>query len=231
MKDLAHFYPAIAMRMGPASSRHQFPTSSLALVPQLGIVVMGVTQHVAHLPRQLVQQDRGDLIVPPSRNGQPGSQRDPHPAYGDSEVQLPPIPPAMPARVAPPGFSIHRGMRDDALLPMFFVPDASTRFQRRTIDRHSTPLRGPRLEQAHQGAPYAADQAWQTLRERGQTALPGAACRKAPVLRQQRPQMLEQRIILVEKCQESIGLVETANNHDNEGLHDEPVGIRLWATA
>src|SRR5262245_36428660 len=120
MKDLAHFYPAIAMRMGPASSRHQFPTSSLALVPQLGIVVMGVTQHVAHLPRQLVQQDRGDLIVPPIRNGQLGSQRDPHHAYGDSEVQLPPIPPAMPARFAPPGLSINRGMRADALLPMFF---------------------------------------------------------------------------------------------------------------
>jgi len=157
MKDLAHFYPSIAMWMRPTARRHQFPAALLALVPPLGIIIVGVTQYGAYLPGQLVQPARGYLIVASIRDGHLGGQWEPHCADGHGAVQLPPIPPAVPARLAPACFGLNRRMGDDALLPMFFVPDASSRLQWRPIDRHSAALRSPWVELAHQGAPHAAE--------------------------------------------------------------------------
>ena len=231
MEHPAHFYPALAMRMRPTARRYPCPAALLAWVPPLGIILVGVTHSGASLPGQLVHPARGSRIGAAMRDGQRGGQGEPHGADGHGEGPLPPIPPAVPARRAPACCGLKRRMGDNALLPMFLVPDASARLPWRTIDRPGAARRGPGLALAHQGSPHAADAPWHMLGEGDQMLLSGAACRQTPLRSQQRTPLLGQGVSWVEKGHEGRDGRETAKTHDDASLHQQPVGIHPRVTA
>ena len=102
-------------------------------------------------------------------------------------MQVPAVPPAVPARLRPPRFGINRRMGNLAGLPVLLVPDPAAGFQGGAVDRRGPAVVGPRLEHGHQVPPEAANQAGQVRWQAGDSPLPGPASRKAAVLVQERP--------------------------------------------
>jgi hypothetical protein len=99
---------------------------------------------------------------------------------------------------------------------MFLVPHASTDLEWRAITGDGSAMHGPGLQQRSQMPATGANQAGQVLRQPGQAPLPGPPTGQPPLLiqEQQPPQLLRERIIVLQKGQQSIGRVEAANNHD-----------------
>ena len=55
MEDFPHLHPAIAMGIRASPGGDQLTAAFVALIPQLGSVVLRVSQHVADFSRQLLQ--------------------------------------------------------------------------------------------------------------------------------------------------------------------------------
>jgi hypothetical protein len=110
---------------------------------------------------------------------------------------------------------------------MLFVPHAATGLQGGVIDGDGTPMPGPRLQQRHPVPATVANQPWQARRQGRQKAHPHAADGKTPMLAQQRASLAWQGIRLIEKRQHGIRRIETTNTHDDQRLHEEPIGIGL----
>ncbi len=122
-------------------------------------------------------------------------------------------------------------MRHLAFVLVLFVPDPATRFQWRAVHRHGASVVGPRCAHCHQMPPEAADQTRQVLGECREPALPSAAGRNPPVLLQKWPHLLSHRVLLVKKRQQGVRRIEAANDHDDQHLQDEPVGIRVGSSS
>jgi hypothetical protein len=63
MKHSPHFHTAVPVGIRRSLRSDQLTAAPLALASQLGIVVLGIAQHIAYLPRQLLQQQGSHLIV------------------------------------------------------------------------------------------------------------------------------------------------------------------------
>jgi hypothetical protein len=114
---------------------------------------------------------------------------------------------------------------------MFLVPDAPIGAQGRTVDGRRVSLRGPRLQQRDQMAPQTPDQCGQPRRQFLKASFPGAPCGKTPVLRQQWTKLLRHGIRLFQKAEQSIGRIESPNDHDDQRFNKEFVGVGLLPSA
>src|SRR5262245_45072761 len=161
VKDTPDFNAAIGVRISPPVRGDQFAVMAATLGVQLWGIVMLIAQDIADLSRQLGEQQRGDITVSDIGHGKLRGQRNPQTANRHRQVQLPAVPPAVPARLAPMGFGINGGVRDDARLPIFLMPDATVRPNHRAITSRSMTLLGPRIEEYHQVASKPPNQAGQ----------------------------------------------------------------------
>src|SRR5512138_3507281 len=119
VKEPPYLHPAIGMRICPPAGRYQLAVMQSAFGAQRRGIVMLVTQDIAYRQRQFGQQPRGDHIIGLIGRGEFGSQRNPQPSKGYSQMQFPAVPPAMIARLAPGCFEIDAGMRHHTLLTFF----------------------------------------------------------------------------------------------------------------
>ena len=131
MKHAADFDPTIGVRIRAPARGHQFTIVASTLGPQLRGIVMLIAQDLADLGGQLGKQRRRDLTVGDIGDGELSSQGNPEAADGHGQVQLPPVPPPVPARLAPVRLGVNRGVGHHASLPIFPVPDAAVRAYRR----------------------------------------------------------------------------------------------------
>src|SRR5207253_10320131 len=90
-------------------------------------------------------------------------------------MQLPAIPPTVPATLGPTRLCINRSMGDFAFFFGFFVPDAATRIEFGTIESCRLSAVSPGFEYAHQMPTEIPNQLWQGRWQLRQPAFPGAA--------------------------------------------------------
>src|ERR1700754_5175058 len=225
MKDSPHLNSTVLMRMRASSRRHQFAIMPDAFLPQLWRVVVRVTQHVAHLQGQLLQQFWRDQIVGFTGQGEFCGQWNPQAADADGQMQLPAVPPTVIPTLAPGRFCIYRGMRHFTSQAMFLMPYAAIGAQWRTINGGGSPLGRPRLQTHNQPATQTTNQGGQAYGQLLKAALPGAARRKASVFSQQGTDGQRQGIRLGQKAEQGISGIEAANDHDDQGFDKELVGV------
>src|SRR5215471_17570698 len=227
MKEPPDCDAPIPMGIRATTRGNQFTVVQGALRAQHWCVVVCISEDVAHCQRQLLQQLGCDQIVGVTGAGTLRSQGDPDAPDHDRQMQLPAVPPAVIPRLTPCGFSVNRGMRDFPGQPMFLVPDAAVGAQGRTVDSGRVSLGGPGLQQHGQMAPEAADQRRQSCGQFLKAPFPGTSCRKTPVLRQQGTNLLRHWVGLLQKTEQGIGRIESPNDHDDQRLDKELVGIGL----
>jgi hypothetical protein len=63
VEDFSDFHAAITMGIWPSSSRDQLAATPVAPPPQFGIVIVGIAQHIAHLPWPLLHQQGRHRVV------------------------------------------------------------------------------------------------------------------------------------------------------------------------
>src|SRR4029434_1734915 len=146
-------------------------------------------------------------------------------------MELPAAPPAVIPGLAPGRFGVNGGMRDFAGQPMVLVPDAPVGAQWCTVDGRCVSLGCPRLQQRDQRAAQTPNQRGQPRRQLRKAAFPGAPCGKPPLLRQQRTNLQCDGIRLLQKAEQGIGGIESSNDHDDERLDKELVGIGFLSPA
>src|SRR5215510_14411443 len=231
MKDPSDVDSPIPMRIRATARGDQFTVVQRTFRAPFGGVVMRVTKDIPYRHRQLLQQLWGNDIVGVTGNGELRSPGDPDAADDDRQRQLPAVPPAMIPGLAPGGFGVNRGMRHFPGQPMFLVPDTPVGAQGRTVDSRRVSLGGPGLKQLDQMAAQTPDQGGQPRRQCLKASFPGTSRRKTPVLRQQGTNPQRDRIVLFQKVQQGIGRIESPNDHDDERLDKELVGIGFLAPA
>lgn len=213
VKPFPDLHAPSAMRIWASPGGHHVTGTPVALLPPLGVMVVGIAQHQAHIARQLRQQPGSPLMIAPMRHGQLSGQGDPARPHGHGQRPLPALPPAVPPRLAPARFGLNRAGGDEALLPMLCVPPAPARRQRGASDRDGAPLPGPRRPQGDQGPPPDPHQPRHAWRQGRQAALPGAAGGPAPRLIPPRVHRAWPGIRLVEQRQQRRRRLETAGHH------------------
>ena len=232
VQEATHLDPIIRMRIGTAARGDH----CLACLRTDGIkswvVVVLVTQDIAHLGRQLRQQCQRLHVIGHVRGGQVGCQRNPHACDGRHQVQLPPVDPPVPARLGPVRLRINRRVGNQASLAILLMPDPAAGAQERAVDGDRPPARRPRLDHGHQRSAQTPNLRRQARRDGVQASLPGTACGKAAVDRQQRAQGLHLWGGLSQHTQQGMHGVQMPHNHDDQGLQKQPVRIpRRAATA
>ena len=124
---------------------------------QRGIGIGGIAQDEVSFGRQLWQQQERDLIVGVVSGRQFRRHGNPHGGHHRDQVQLPPVDPAVPARLGPVGLGINGGMGHDALFPMFFVPHAAVGPQDSAVNGDRPAICGPGVDAGDQTASQTAD--------------------------------------------------------------------------
>src|SRR5215510_5513270 len=231
MKEPSDVDSPIPMGIRATTCGDQFPMVQRTVITQLGGIVMGVTEDVPHLQRQLLQQLGGDHIVSLTGDGKLRGQGEPDAPDRDGQMELPAVPPAMIPGLAPGGFGVNRGMWDFPCEPMLLVPDAPVSAQGRTVDSCRVALRCPGLKQLDQLASQTPDQGGQPGRQLLKASFPGAPRGKTPMFSQQWPKLLRDWIVLFEKVEQRIGRIESPNDHDDECFDKELIGIGLLPSA
>ena len=153
--------PAIGVGIGATPSCYQFAIVPGAFGLQIRRIVMLVAQDIPDLSGQLGEQQRRDLTVSDIGDREFGGQGNPVAADGHGQVQLPAVPPAVPARLAPVRLRINRGVGDEAGLPILLVPDPAVRPHGSAVARGPVALLRPRIEGPHQSAAQPPNQARQ----------------------------------------------------------------------
>lgn len=86
---------------------------------------MLVPQQKAEFQGEFLEKARSLEVIGSIGGGEFCRKGNPDARRRADEVQFPALHPAMPARFGPVGFGINRGMRDDASLPVFLVPNTA----------------------------------------------------------------------------------------------------------
>src|SRR4030095_3029274 len=110
MKDPADFDSPIPMGIRATPRGDQFAVMQRTFRAQLGGVVMGVAEDIAHLQWQLLQQPWGNQIVGVTGDSELRGQGEPDAADHDRQMQLPAVPPAVISTLTPRGFGVNRRM-------------------------------------------------------------------------------------------------------------------------
>ena len=207
MKYAPYFYSSITVWIWPSPCGHKLASILSAQVPQLRIIVMGISQNVTHLRRQFVEQQWGYFVVGTVGCCQLSSQPYPNPSYGHCQVKLPSIPPSLPSALAPSCFGIDGCMRNLPFFLMFFVPYSSASFQRGAINCCCSSVLGENIEQTNKVSSKTTDQPRQAFRQSGKTSLSSATSRETSILKKEWAQLFGNLILLLKKSQQGISSV------------------------
>src|SRR3954470_4700758 len=178
VEDASDFDAIIGVRVSSSFGGDQKPLGAFACLPDVGRVVVDVSEHEAGFFWQLLEQVWGHLVVRRVGGSEPGRKRDPNPTDGDGQVQLPPIYPPVPSALGPAGFGIYGSMRHYASFSVFLVPHSAFCPQSGAVEGHRSSPTLPRPKQFHQVASQAADLLRQRVRQSLQAPLEGAPGRR-----------------------------------------------------
>ena len=161
VEDASDFDAIIGVRVSSSFGGDHKPLGALACLPDVGRVVVDVSEHEAGFLWQLLDEVQGHLVVCGVGGGEPGTKRDPNLTVGDGQVQLPPVHPPVPARFGPSGLGVYGCVRYNArfsaLLCLSLVPHPTFCLQSGTVESHRSSPTLPGLEHFHQVASQSAD--------------------------------------------------------------------------
>src|SRR5215203_4537086 len=125
MKELTDRRTGIGVRISATGGGNEKAAFLFTGSAHLRLVIESVAKNVAHFSGQILEQVRGDDVVGDIGCSQTRGQGNPKGSGAADEMQLPAIPPAMIARLAPVCLGINRRVRHDASFTVFLVPDAA----------------------------------------------------------------------------------------------------------
>src|SRR5215207_11434871 len=108
MKKLTNRRTRIGVRIRATSGGNEKAAFLLTGSAHFGLVIERVAEDVAHFSGQILEQVRGDDVVGDIGCSQARCQGNPKSSGGADEMQLPAIPPAMIARLAPVCLGVNR---------------------------------------------------------------------------------------------------------------------------
>src|SRR5829696_4167624 len=182
VEDASDFDASIGVRGSSSFGGDQKPLGALACLPDVGRVVVDVSEHEAGFFWQLLDQVRGHLVVCRVSGGEPGTKRDPNLTDGDGQMQLPPVHPPVPAALGPVSLGVYGCVGYNACFLVFLVPHSTFCLQSGTVESHRSSPTLPGLENFHQVASQAANLFGQALGQSLQTPLEGAPTGEASLL-------------------------------------------------
>src|SRR5215217_937413 len=182
VEDAPNLYSGISVRVGSSFGGDQKPLCPLAFVAYVLGVVMGISQNEACLLGQLLDQPRSHLVVRHISRGKPRREWDPHPGYGDGQVQLPSINPPVPAGFGPASLGVYGAVGYYPGFLVFLMPYSAFGLQSGAVKSYRPTPTLPGLEHFHQVAPQAADLLGKSLGQSLKTPLEGAPCGEASLL-------------------------------------------------
>src|SRR6266571_6376993 len=193
MEDAPHLFACVCFRTLSSVCCHQPPPPQHTQRSQRRSVVMLVSQHIAHIGRQLSHQlfSLGTIVM--VGRGELSCEWYPHTANHRYQVEFPPIHPTMITRFGPMSLGVNQGVRHFSRLAVLFVPYTTPGTQHCAIGSHRSATGGPGLDKLYQMASQAANLSRQLVRQRLQAALPGAASRVASIFHKQQAQSLHLR--------------------------------------
>src|SRR5215217_764512 len=143
-------------------------------LPDVGGVVVNVSEHEAGFVRQLLDEVGSHQVVCCVGWGESGRQWDPNLTDGDGHVQLPAVNPSMPARLSPSRLGVYGAVGHLARFLVFVVPHPTFRLQSGGVESYRSSPALPRLEHFYQAASQAADLLRHALGQSLKTPLEGA---------------------------------------------------------
>src|SRR5918993_1419195 len=227
VEDASDFDASIGVWVSSSFGGDQKPLlGAFPRLPDVGRVVVDVSEYEARLIWQLLDQVRGHLVVCCVGGSEPSRQRNPNLTDGYGQVQLPTVHPAVPAALGPVSLGVYCCMGYLARFLVFLVPHSAFCLQNGTVEGHRSPPALPGLEHFHQVAPQAADLLGESLGQSLQTPLEGAPTGGAPT---GEASLLTKQIAhhphfggrFVEDCQELSHPVQPSYDHDQKRLQEE----------
>jgi hypothetical protein len=125
VEDATHLFADIVVRVRSILGGDQAAVEGLPSLMDVGGIVVEVTQQVASVCRQFLDEGWGHFVVRLVGWGEGCGQGNPYRSDGDDDVQLPAIDPTMPARPGPVGLGVNGSMGHHTLVPVFLVPYAT----------------------------------------------------------------------------------------------------------
>src|SRR5215207_3467982 len=231
VEDASDFHPRIGVRVSSSFGGDQKPLGAFACLPDIGSVVVDVSEHEGGFFWQLLDEVRGHLVVCRVGGGESGTKRDPTLTDGDGQVQLPAVNPPVPATLGPVSLGVYGCVGYNARFSVFLVPHSTFCLQSGTVESHRSPPTLPGPEHFHQVASQAADLLGKPLGQGFEPPLEGASTGETPVLREQIPDTPHLGGVLFEHSEQFAHLVKAPHDHDQKCLHKEPIGVEDGSSA
>src|SRR5215218_376664 len=231
VEDASDFDASIGVRVSSSFGGDQKPLGALACLPDVGRVVVDVSEHEAGFFWQLLDQVRGHLVVCRVSGGEPGTKRDPNLTDGDGQMQLPPVHPPVPAALGPVSLGVYGCVGYNACFLVFLVPHSTFCLQSGTVESHRSSPTLPGLEHFHQVASQTTDLFWELLGQSLQAPLEGALGRKVPSLRKQLTHFLHLLGVLLEYREQFAHFMQALDDHDHQCLQEQPLGVEDRSSA
>src|SRR5215203_4840151 len=231
VEDASDFDASIGVRVSSSFGGDQKPLGALACLPDVGRVVVDVSEHEAGFFWQLLDQVRGHLVVCRVSGGEPGTKRDPNLTDGDGQMQLPPVHPPVPAALGPVSLGVYGCVGYNACFLVFLVPHSTFCLQSGTVESHRSSPTLPGLEHFHQVASQTTDLFWELLGQSLQAPLEGALGRKVPSLRKQLTHFLHLLGVLLEYREQFAHFMQALDDHDHQRLQEQPLGVEDRSSA
>src|SRR5882672_9768410 len=112
MKDTSNTDSAIFVGIASTSGCYQFAALFIARLAKLWVIIMRVSQNIAHLLGHLLQQEGRDFVVCRVGYRQLCRQGNPQATDTDRQMQFPAVPPTVPSRLRPTRFTVYRSVRN-----------------------------------------------------------------------------------------------------------------------
>src|SRR5215210_7362266 len=231
VEDAPDFDAIIGVRVSSSFGGDQKPLGALAGLPDVGSVVVNVSEHEAGFLWQLLDQVRGYLVVRRVGGCEPGTKRDPNLTDGDGQVQLPPIYPPVPATLGPSCLDVYGSVRHHSSFPILLVPHSTFCLQSGAIQSHRSSPTLPRSKHFHQVTSQTTDLFRQRVRQSLQAPLEGASGREAPSLQEQPPHFSHLGGVLFEYREQFTHFMQELDDHDHQRLHKQPLGVEDGSSA
>jgi hypothetical protein len=228
VKEPSHLHPSVGVWVRSTAWWDHDAACGRAAWRRLWIGLGRRAHNDVRFGRQRWPQPERARRVGVSRGRQFRRHGNPPGGHHRAHVQLPPVDPAVPARLGPGGLGSHRGLGPDALCPMVCVPHPAVGPQDRAVHGDRPARGGPRGAAGDQAAAHTADWRRPRVGSGGQAALPGAPCGQAAGCRQQRAQKAPLGCRLVEHAQPCLHPGPMPDQPDDQGLQKQAVRRPRW---
>jgi hypothetical protein len=131
----------------------------------------------------------------------------------------------MPTRLGPRGLGVNGGVRHDALLAVFLVPDTPASAKNGAVNRHRSSFLEPGLEKGYQTPPQAINLSGEYFWNRFQPPIPRPPRREMSVVHEASTKCLHFRDRLLQHGEQFVNLVQSSENHDDQRFQKEPIRV------